>query len=341
MRKLFIILSVLIAAAGCGDEMKVEIEVPDSEALVITHIDNGDTISFTKSAIIQFNQYFNMDADKIPPPYELIKLAEGDNQMAVLYSSEAGIDNFHYLYSYILRKNKKLEPYRLLKDDLLKIYRKINSLYSAIDYGGTYYGHQYCRAQGIAEYWMYQKKEKKVPTFDFFIKQDCQPFMDSLRSNVKTFIESDNYLYTDELKQERIKELQTHIDDLDALFGSYFHLDRAQEYQKKYYTLNNNIDSITPWEIEVNNFKFSITDLYGFWNHSDDPEEAEPVFEIDKDGFHLLQGPTKQYIINYDSIKISESHHGKYSVGQITKLTEDSLIIEWNTNDINRYRKSK
>jgi|GEM_PF-2678456 len=102
-------------------------------------------------------------------------------------------------------------------------------------------------------------------------------------------------------------------------------IDNNQKLNKKANTsdtietiVNNDIDTLTPWTIEVINFKYSINDLYGFWKHSDEPKTKEPLFEIDKNGFHLLKGPTHQYLINYDTIRISDNHEGNFSVGQIT-----------------------
>ncbi len=225
----------LLACSSLTDEKDIEHDTNPPTEIIITHIDNGDTISFSKQEIDRFNDYFNMRSEEIKHPDELIELIEDDLQLSLHYSSEVGIDNFYLLYSYSLRTNKSLEYYDLIKSRLVKIYRTINSINGALQHGGTYFGHQYWRAQGVAEYWMYQKKEKKVPNLDFFIAEHKKPFIDSVQLYVNKKIQHDSDLYSEELKNDRKQVIKPLVDRLDSLIDSYFKLNQARQYQQKYY----------------------------------------------------------------------------------------------------------
>lgn len=236
MKKIILIFVIfLLACSSPTNEKTVEHSSSDATEIIITHIDNGDTISFSKEEINRFNDYFNMANKEIKHPDELIELVDNDTQMSLHYSSEVGIDNFYLLYSYSLRSNKELENYDLIKSRLVKIYRTVNSIHGALQHGGTYFGHQYWRAHGVAEYRMYQKKESKIPTFDFFLSEHKKPFIDSVRQHTNQKINSDGDLYSEELKVIRKQEIKPVIDRLDSLIDSYFYLNQARQYQMQYY----------------------------------------------------------------------------------------------------------
>lgn len=239
MKWIAFILSVIIFSCSnpSTEEEEFELNRPDQNICdtIFTYLELEDTISFSKGEIERFNRFFDMDAEVIDPPDEMINRIMDDDSMELRYGSEVGTDHFHLIYAYTLRNNKKLEYYELLKNHLVRVYRSINAIHSALDYGGTYYGHQYWRAPGVAEYWMYQKKIKKVPTFDFFLAEHKKPFIDSIESHIHKHIMQNSDLYTEEMKLKRIHEIQPLVEHLDSLIDSYFYLDRARQYREKYY----------------------------------------------------------------------------------------------------------
>ncbi len=78
--------------------------------------------------------------------------------------------------------------------------------------------------------------------------------------------------------------------------------------------------------------------LSGSWYHRS--TDTRPAFTMDSEFFSIDHGDTivkVPFILRGDSIKIFERHDGATSSGIITKLTKDSLVIQWTTGDENRY----
>jgi|GEM_PF-4869446 len=106
-------------------------------------------------------------------------------------------------------------------------------------------------------------------------------------------------------------------------------------------TSSNNITNQTkpthPIKSEINDFKYSKELLFKKWMH--DLNDNNYAFEFTDKSFlinydRVISVP---YIINHDSIEIFEYHDSETSKGKIIKLTSDSLVIKWITEDVNRY----
>lgn len=95
-----------------------------------------------------------------------------------------------------------------------------------------------------------------------------------------------------------------------------------------------------PEKSEINNPKYSTDFLLKSWAHTS--KDDEPAFTIDHEFFRIIYNDTianVKYIVEKDSIEIFEYHHGHTSKGTISKLTTDSLVINWSTGDRGRYVK--
>lgn len=109
------------------------------------------------------------------------------------------------------------------------------------------------------------------------------------------------------------------------------------EALKRKWTWNEKIAA--PLKSSVSNTKFQPDLLFKKWTLSD-VGENKPVLTFKKDSINI-EGERKYiYTVNYDSLRIftAYNHPGDgFTRGIITKLTKDSLIIKWSTDDINKY----
>jgi hypothetical protein len=92
-----------------------------------------------------------------------------------------------------------------------------------------------------------------------------------------------------------------------------------------------------PEKSEIKEFKYTFELLFKSWTWSYG-DKSKPAFTIDKSVFKADSSRFK-YTITNDSIRIfTNAEYGDgIDRGIITKLTEDSLVINWSTGDINRY----
>jgi hypothetical protein len=115
--------------------------------------------------------------------------------------------------------------------------------------------------------------------------------------------------------------------------------DKEMEELIKKWTWN---DKITrPLKSSISNAKYSSALLFKTWTWSDE-NENKAVLTFGKDSLNIHGEKKYIYTVNYDSLRIftSYDHPGDgFTRGIITKLTKDSLIIKWSTddNDINKY----
>ncbi len=99
-------------------------------------------------------------------------------------------------------------------------------------------------------------------------------------------------------------------------------------------------DKITkPSKSTISNSKISTDLLYTTWTWGEG-NENDSVFTFQRDFLHIHDENKYIYTINYDSLRIFTSYGEPgdgFTRGIITKLTKDSLIIKWSTDDINKY----
>ncbi len=114
---------------------------------------------------------------------------------------------------------------------------------------------------------------------------------------------------------------------------------REMEELIKKWTWNEKITR--PLKSSISNAIFSYELLLTTWTWSG-YNENQPVLTFKKDSLKIYGEEKYIYTINYDSLRIftSYDHPGDgFTRGTITKLTKDSLIIKWSTdeNDISKY----
>jgi hypothetical protein len=67
-------------------------------------------------------------------------------------------DNYYVLYAYFLRQENGDTKFKKERQNLIALYRDINFIFGKLAQGGTYFGHQYRRIVGYAEYSVSLKK---------------------------------------------------------------------------------------------------------------------------------------------------------------------------------------
>ncbi len=94
-----------------------------------------------------------------------------------------------------------------------------------------------------------------------------------------------------------------------------------------------------PEKSSISNENFSKDLLFRTWTWSDRHlNEAVLTFTIDSLEIH--NEAKYVYSINFDSLRVFTSYDkpgDSYSRGMIKKLTEDTLVIKWSTDDVNGY----
>jgi len=201
------------------------------DTLLIT-TETGDTLLYSKDdfnkIVDNHSEFFN----DYPQDPDQAYYCKADNAE---FGSEVGQDSYYVLYAYFLKQKNGADKYSQQRKKLIGIYSDINSLFQHFQYGGTYFGHQYSRILGYAEYSIYllpKSKEDVEKTYD--ITKQKEFYIRSLRQLIEDESKIDNETLGKE-KIERTKELNKIVDDLDKLITDNFYLRRAQEFHYEHY----------------------------------------------------------------------------------------------------------
>ncbi len=161
---------------------------------------------------------------------------QNEEKQTFSFGSEDGQDNFFLVYAYYLRKKNGDAKFKSTREKLIAIYHTLNSIYDEIEYGGTFFGHQYSRIYGYAEYSVYQLTQNQKPYVresNFNLQKD--KFFKSLQNYI-TKKECDNVENKMDKKQaqERKTEFKQKIDSLKLLTSNYYFLYQLQHFDKHY-----------------------------------------------------------------------------------------------------------
>jgi len=149
------------------------------------------------------------------------------------FQSEQGQDEYYLLYAYLLKARNGKSNYQAQRKNLINIYTAINSIFETLAHGGTYFGHQYLRIPGYAEY------SVSLCANTAFAKRytiDAQKnlYIKSLRQLISDEISVDREIAVSERMQVK-KDLFKTVDRIGGLITNYFYLKRAQEFQSSNY----------------------------------------------------------------------------------------------------------
>lgn len=145
------------------------------------------------------------------------------------------------MYAYYLKQKNGEAKFIKEREILTQLYKAINSLYWRLNYGGTYFGHQYIRLNASVEYSIYQlKSDKEYYEKKYNFKKQKDLYIKTLRQYILDE-ESQNVDYQEDLRNnkkranERFKELHKKIDILEKLITNYFYLNQVQNFEIAYY----------------------------------------------------------------------------------------------------------
>lgn len=211
------------------------VKVENDDEKIIIHNAGNDTLIYTKSEMEKIEKCIpQLFSNPYPIHPDLIYLLINScDETTQFFSSEVGIDNFYMIYAYYLKNKNGINKYITERENLISVYRLINSLNSNINYGGTYYGHQNKRIIGYAEFDIYDMIDNEsYKNYDISKQRDL--FIQSLNQFIVDEVAIDDSLSPEE-KKERGKELINITSNLSGLITNSFYLSKAQEFQYRYY----------------------------------------------------------------------------------------------------------
>jgi len=192
----------------------------------------GDTCSWKKK---EYNNIINKHPEFFEDYPSDPELSYNLNFDFEKFGSEVGKDHYFIIYAHFLQMKNEGNQLKKERSNLIEIYTLINSIFQRLQYGGTYFGHQYGRILGLAEYSLHYMPKSKTDfekTYD--ISKQKELYINSLRQLILDESSVD-YLTLGEQKITRLKELNNKIDNLDVLISNIFYLRMAQELQYNSY----------------------------------------------------------------------------------------------------------
>ncbi|MDF2193448.1 hypothetical protein [Paraflavitalea sp. CAU 1676] len=158
------------------------------------------------------------------------------NKKHLTFDSEAGQDEYYILYAYFLKQKNGIAKYSARRKKLFEIYYTLNSLFGNLNHGGTYFGHQYSRIEGYAEfslYWFRRYEDYFDRPYD--ITKQKQFYIAGLKQLIKDEVNIDPYINGEIEKIKRRNDLSKLVDDLNSEITDNFYLRMAQSFQSDYY----------------------------------------------------------------------------------------------------------
>lgn len=216
------------------DKDSIVMVAEDRDTMVFTKEEFNDVVSAYPELYSEWPQHPDITYSK----RWVLKKGEDTTgwRSRVSLGSEAGQDTYYMLYAWFLKKKTGEQKFAARRSKLIKIYTHINSLFGHIQYGGTYFGHQYKRIVGIAEYaiYLYSRAEDHFVR-DYSIEKQKAIYLASLRQLIADEVSIDQNQFTPKDKKQRKKELLQIVDDLQPLITDRFYLKCAQEFQYSHY----------------------------------------------------------------------------------------------------------
>ena len=269
--KLFFCLSPLFFI-GCKDSHKsnnanegnhnipsenkgLVIRLPVAKKDRLQYHTTSDTISIsfqTKDSLKFSGKEFNDIVDNFPELYDdcvyhpdtiykrnriCVDLKDSlGNNNHLSFDSEVGQDEYYILYAFFLKHKNGINKYAVRRKNLLLIYNTLNSLFGTLYYGGTYYGHQYSRIEGYAEFSVYWFSHYE----DYFdrpynISKQKQFYIGGLKQLIRDEETIDYNTINRKDKLAREAELFQKVEQLDHLITDNFYLRMAQSFQSDHY----------------------------------------------------------------------------------------------------------
>ncbi len=214
---------------------------PPDSSITIPYSDE-DSITFSKEFMQEVIAWYPELYEKIPERPDIawaISLHGGETPgsgSSISFSSLAGQDDYYILYGWFLQKHNTGQGLKGKRDTLTHIFRDINDIFGFLNNGGTYFGHQFKRITGYAEYAVYEYRVNK----DWFLRAYAlhpqkQLYLAALRQRITDDVSDNPDGYTPEQQVGRRQEITTIVANLDSLITDHFYLRQAQAFQYSHY----------------------------------------------------------------------------------------------------------
>jgi hypothetical protein len=152
------------------------------------------------------------------------------------FGSEQGQDTYYILYAYFLRQKQNEKSLDSVRENLIQIYQAINDVFGYINYGGTFFVHQFYRINGYAEYGVYEYRSLSNDGRRLTdISKLKQFYLKSLGEIIHQKIALDKEVPRQEAKTEREHEVSKNVEVLEKLITNSFYLQKAQQFHYSYY----------------------------------------------------------------------------------------------------------
>lgn len=236
-------------------QKKEVFKLPASKADRAKFHTNKDTVyiySQSKDTVAYSKEEFNDIVDNFPELYETPVISpdsaydksslwvdlvdSAGNKKRISFGSEAGQDEYYILYAYFLKHKNGIGKYTVRRKKLHEIYNTLNSLFGDLQYGGTYFGHQYSRIEGYAEfsvYWFSHYEDYFDRPYD--ITKQKKYYIQGLKQLISDEIEIDYNTIEKKAKADRRKALFKKVDYLDRLITDNFYLRMAKSFESDHY----------------------------------------------------------------------------------------------------------
>ncbi|MCS3795556.1 hypothetical protein [Niastella sp. OAS944] len=158
------------------------------------------------------------------------------NDKTITFGSEQGQDRYYILYAWFLKNKQGIAKYAVRRKKLLDVYRTLNHIFGRLNYGGTYFGHQYARIEGYAEfavYWYNHTPEFFERPYD--ISKQKTHYIEGLKQLIRDEVSIDENLFTEEDRRKRVNELFREVNHLNKLITDIFYLRMAKSFQIEKY----------------------------------------------------------------------------------------------------------
>jgi hypothetical protein len=146
------------------------------------------------------------------------------------YGSEYGQDIYYATYAYFLKLKHPGKKHNVQRQKLIRIYRDINSIFGRLAGGGTYFGHQYTRILGEAEYAIYQANGNDYYIKTYNISKQKILYSNSLKQAISDEVNANPEL-TEKEKTALKKDLFKTVHEIDGLMTDYFYLESTRKFQ--------------------------------------------------------------------------------------------------------------
>jgi hypothetical protein len=263
MKNLFLLIILIVTFFSCRQSVKNKLDKKAVDS-IIEPIDEGvinngvtspndsmfiipearDTLFYDKEdfaalkkSILGFNG-FVVSPDILFSKEEVFKYTDNTGKLKTIsFSCEVCQDDFFATYAYVLRSKNGIIKYKNERNKLIEMFRLINEIYDNLTGGGTYYGHQYRRILGYAEYSLY----KYANYNDYYgkkydITEQKKLYRNLLKQIITDEINNNNNNGLTEDDKSRLKnDLFTKGDNLNKLITDYFSLKSLQEFQYSNY----------------------------------------------------------------------------------------------------------